>query len=213
MPARLARRSGRSANSPCPNLPAGVAWRAVDRPGSPLLWTSLTCAARDRPAPRCRVEAHAIARAIPRRLAQSRVATSPGPASRLLVVVRLSSERARQAVRHDCSFAKKPASPRAFLVVVEAVAQTVEGVASVGRRLMGPRNVGGRARRCDLGGAVQAPTAASLDPPLSAWVGFRVTSSRAVRIGIAEVSISDPGGHPVGEPYGSRWNGRSHGGR
>src|SRR3954453_9543232 len=40
-----------------------------------------------------------------------------------------------------------------------------------------------------------------------------MTSSRAVRIGIAEVSTLDPGGHPVGEPYGSLWNGRSHGGR
>jgi hypothetical protein len=40
----------------------------------------------------CCCEAHAIARAIPRQLAQSRVAMAPAPAPRLLVVVRLSSE-------------------------------------------------------------------------------------------------------------------------
>jgi hypothetical protein len=42
---------------------------------------------------------------------------APG-APRLLVVVRLSSERARQAVRQDCSFAKEQESRRALLVVV-----------------------------------------------------------------------------------------------
>jgi hypothetical protein len=36
----------------------------------------------------------------------------------LLLVVRLSSERAIQAVRQDCSFAKNQASPPALLVVV-----------------------------------------------------------------------------------------------
>jgi hypothetical protein len=35
-----------------------------------------------------------------------------------LRIVHLSSEPARQAVRHDCSFAKKQESPPAFLVVV-----------------------------------------------------------------------------------------------
>jgi len=39
-------------------------------------------------------QAHAIVRAIPRQLAQSRVAMAPGPGPWLLVVVRLSSERA-----------------------------------------------------------------------------------------------------------------------
>jgi hypothetical protein len=43
---------------------------------------------------------------------------SPGLAARLLVVVRLSSERARQAVCQDCSFAKKQESLHALLVVV-----------------------------------------------------------------------------------------------
>jgi len=38
----------------------------------------------------------------------------------LLVFVRLSRERARQAVRQDCSFAKKQESPPALLVVVQA---------------------------------------------------------------------------------------------
>jgi hypothetical protein len=37
----------------------------------------------------------------------------------LLLVVQLSSERARQAVRQDCSFAKKQESPPALLVVVQ----------------------------------------------------------------------------------------------
>ena len=59
----------------------------------------------------CSYEAHAIA-AIPRQLALSRVVMAPGSASRLLVVVRLSSERARQAVRQDCSFAKSRTLPR-----------------------------------------------------------------------------------------------------
>jgi len=36
----------------------------------------------------------------------------------LLVFVRLSSERVRQAVRQDCSFVKKQESPPALLVVV-----------------------------------------------------------------------------------------------
>lgn len=40
-----------------------------------------------------------------------------------------------------------------------------------------------------------------------------LTSSQAVRIGVAEVSRPDPGGHPVGEASGSVGNGRSHGGR
>jgi DNA-binding SARP family transcriptional activator len=38
----------------------------------------------------------------------------------LLPFVRLSSERVRQAVRQDCSFAKKQASPPALLVVVRS---------------------------------------------------------------------------------------------
>jgi len=42
----------------------------------------LTVAQRpDRAVARCRVEAHAITRAIPRQLAQSRVAAAPGPAA------------------------------------------------------------------------------------------------------------------------------------
>jgi hypothetical protein len=60
----------------------------------------------------CSFEAHAIARAVPRRLSQSRVAMAPGTASRLPLVVRPSSERVRQ----DCSFAKKQESPPALLV-------------------------------------------------------------------------------------------------
>jgi hypothetical protein len=50
----------------------------------------------------CRNEAHAIARPNPGQLAQ---------------IVRLSSERWRQAVRQDCSLARKQASPPALLVV------------------------------------------------------------------------------------------------
>ena len=38
----------------------------------------------------------------------------------LLRFVRLSSERARQAVRQDCSFAKKQDSPPALPVVVRS---------------------------------------------------------------------------------------------
>jgi hypothetical protein len=42
----------------------------------------------------------------------------PPCAGRLLRFVRLSSERARHAVRQDCSFAKKQKSPSALSVVV-----------------------------------------------------------------------------------------------
>src|SRR5215216_520328 len=40
------------------------------------------------------------------------------PRAALLLIVRLSSERMRQAVREDWSFARKQASPPALLVVV-----------------------------------------------------------------------------------------------
>jgi hypothetical protein len=43
---------------------------------------------------------------------------APAPAPRLLVVVQLSSERARHALRQDCSFAKQQDSPPALPVVV-----------------------------------------------------------------------------------------------
>jgi hypothetical protein len=39
--------------------------------------------------------------------------------SRLLLVVHLSSERVRQAVRQDCSFAKKQQPQRECLLVVQ----------------------------------------------------------------------------------------------
>ena len=39
-------------------------------------------------------------------------------ARQLAQIVRLSGERTRQAVRQDCSFAKKQESPAALLVVV-----------------------------------------------------------------------------------------------
>jgi hypothetical protein len=55
---------------------------------------------------RCSIEAQAIAGAIPRQVAQ---------------IVRLRSERARQAVRADSSFAEKQESPPAPGVVVLAV--------------------------------------------------------------------------------------------
>ena len=42
----------------------------------------------------------------------------PGSAPRLLVVVQVSSEPARQALRQACCFARKQASPPALLVVV-----------------------------------------------------------------------------------------------
>jgi hypothetical protein len=43
--------------------------------------------------------------------------------------VRLCSERMRQAVRQDCSFAKKLESPPALLVVVRGSSETVSGLA------------------------------------------------------------------------------------
>jgi hypothetical protein len=52
-------------------------------------------------------------------------------ASRLLSFVRLSSERARQEVRRDCSFAKKRESPPALLVVVRS--ESPRGAAWDGR--------------------------------------------------------------------------------
>jgi hypothetical protein len=51
---------------------------------------------------------------------QGAVGISPRVACRLLLVfVRLSSERARQTVRQDCSFGKKQECPFALLVVVQ----------------------------------------------------------------------------------------------
>jgi hypothetical protein len=52
----------------------------------------------------------------------------------LPLFVRLSSERVRHAVRQDCSFAKKQASPPALLVVVRG-----------GRLVYGPRRLLARA--------------------------------------------------------------------
>jgi hypothetical protein len=57
------------------------------------------------------IEFHALRRS---------AATALPVASRLLLVVRLSSERARQAVRQDCSLAKKQESPTTLLVVVRS---------------------------------------------------------------------------------------------
>ncbi len=68
---------------------------------------------------RYRVKAHAIARAIERRLSQFRVAMAPGTWSRLLVVVHLSSERTVEPVRQDSSFAEKQESHPALLLVVQ----------------------------------------------------------------------------------------------
>jgi hypothetical protein len=50
-----------------------------------------------------RLEAHAIARAIPGRLAWLQIAIAPGPAPRLLVVVRLSSQGLDLPARPRCS--------------------------------------------------------------------------------------------------------------
>ena len=69
-------------------------------------------------AERCRFEAAAIARALPRQLAQLRIAIAPGPAPRLLVVVHLSSERTLEPVRQDSSFAEKQKSHPPLLPVV-----------------------------------------------------------------------------------------------
>ena len=68
-----------------------------------------------------------MARALRRQLVQSRVAIAPGAVSWLLVVVRLSSARVRQAARQDFSFAKKQALPR--LVVVQGKRDARRGVA------------------------------------------------------------------------------------
>src|SRR5919202_1355398 len=65
---------------------------------------------------RYRFEAHATTRD-PAPASAISCRDGAGRASRLLVV-RLSSERVRQAVRQDCSFAKKQASPPALLGVV-----------------------------------------------------------------------------------------------
>ena len=63
---------------------------------------------------------------------------------RLLRFVRLSSERVRQAVRQDCSFAKTQASPPALLVVVESGGRGVAAPdsasgGSLGRPIVGFR--------------------------------------------------------------------------
>jgi hypothetical protein len=66
----------------------------------------------------CSLEAHATARAFPRQLSQSRVAMTPDTASRLLVVVPLSSERTPASARQDSSFAEpEPAAIDDHVVV------------------------------------------------------------------------------------------------
>jgi hypothetical protein len=66
----------------------------------------------------------------PQPLTQAPVQISSSGASgrrhvqRLLRFVRLSSERARHAVRQDCSSAKKQEAPSALLVVVVAVGKS-----------------------------------------------------------------------------------------
>jgi hypothetical protein len=55
-----------------------------------------------------------------RSMRSARPAQARTPAAALLAVVRLSSERVRQAVRQDCSVAKKQASRPALPVVVQS---------------------------------------------------------------------------------------------
>jgi hypothetical protein len=59
-------------------------------------------------------------------------------------VVRLSSERVRQAVRQDCPFAKKQASPPALLVVIQ---RGRELAASGDARLSNEQRILGSRRR------------------------------------------------------------------
>jgi hypothetical protein len=66
--------------------------------------------------PRASVRAHGPRR--PHTWKQQRAVSARFAPGRLLTFVRLSSERARQAVRQECSFAKKQESPPALLVVV-----------------------------------------------------------------------------------------------
>ena len=91
----------------------GEAWTVIEPHIAEIVRDLLARRSAD-PFLRCRFEARAIARAIARQLAQS-CRRAP---SRLLVVVRLSSEWGGQAVRYECSFAKKRESPTALLVVV-----------------------------------------------------------------------------------------------
>jgi hypothetical protein len=63
------------------------------------------------------------------------------PLHRLLRLVRLSSELTVQAVRQDCSFAKKRESPPALLVVVQG---GVSRCASGALALMGSRTTAAR---------------------------------------------------------------------
>ena len=64
----------------------------------------------------------------------SRIAARP-----LLRFVRLSSERVRQAVPQDCSFAEKQASPPALLVVVHSKSGAAQAPCSRFCLLFSPR--------------------------------------------------------------------------
>jgi hypothetical protein len=83
-------------------------------------------------------QAHAIARAGGCRLSQARVAMAPSRAPRLLVLVQLSSKRARQAVQQDCSSAKKQECSPALLVVVQSGHVRPAGGALASRRKRWP---------------------------------------------------------------------------
>jgi hypothetical protein len=125
-----------------------------------------------------------------RQLPQSRVAMATGPAPRLLVVVQLSSERVRQAVPQDCSFAERQASPPALLVVVHLSSQrTLESVRQdgcfAGRQGPGPAlllivrlSSEGRAKRC----ARTARLSTSRSLPVRSWSSSeRQSGGRGVR--------------------------------
>src|SRR5215218_2808744 len=89
-----------------------------------------------------RIEAIAIARAIRREVAHSRVAMMPGPESRLLVVVRRSSASRREAPAGDCGFVGEQ-SPRLVRLLVV--------------RCASPRGAAGDACLRPTAGAVSVP--------------------------------------------------------
>jgi len=145
------------------------------------------------------------------RVVHSRFVMAPGPAARLLVVVRLSSQRARQGVRQDCSSVKKRESPPALLVVVRGDSQRALIVTSsrVTERYQAPsRHRQGRSLKWPvlvflltfaIGGSrlSEARSPASLAGPVAVWTWSAVWWTMRVSAGCghrarASVSLESP---------------------
>ena len=123
---------------------------------------------------------------------------------RLLCFVRPSSERARQAVRQDCSFAKKQESPLALLVVVRS-----RRLASVAGddciRLDSTARASAQALLTGTARRVMTPIAASAAAPTDAMT---IAASSPIRQGEGRVAAAGRRRDGAARRDASAWRGR-----